>query len=567
MLSAAEIEVWALSSLHRVKPEDGPQASNAVWDGATRTVKLAGARNEHVPFQIAISAPLPGRRQPPVSGLFVEAEELRSASGRIARDQIRLYLEHLVLCYAPSSPVGGSGFFPDALAPLTDPFPLAAEFRRNVRTRAVWADIAIPEDVPAEEYSGAWRVLQHGRTIETLHVKLKVYDFALPRENHLVTYMGISRRNVARAHEVPESSPQAKELLQSYYQLLYENRMEPWFNEWLAPRIEKKDGEIAVSFDEEAYELAMNRWRTRRVILETVPGELRRLVGDPPFSETFQRAVRSYLTQVAAYFRRKGWQDRLVFNSPIDEPNSAEQYEETRRWATLVKQAAPGIPFLVTEAPVPDRPEWGPLTGYATHFSVHGNQLNRAEVREAIRKEQARGGEITWYISCDQRYPQPNYFIDGPMMDPVMVPWITWRLGLNGILYWSLTFWSQTVDPWLNPVTYLSGYFCSDGWVLNGEGSLLYPGNRVFRYTGQRNVAGPVRSIRFELLREGLEDYELLWLLKSKGEERAAEEAAAALVTDVRTFSRDAELLLQWRERLAARLESPSRPPVSRAMR
>src|SRR5438874_6659347 len=31
-----------------------------------------------------------------------------------------------------------------------------------------------------------------------------------------------------------------------------------------------------------------------------------------------------------------------------------------------------------------------------------------------------REAELTWYISCDQVYPQPNYFIDAPAIDPVM---------------------------------------------------------------------------------------------------------------------------------------------------
>jgi hypothetical protein len=216
---------------------------------------------------------------------------------------------------------------------------------------------------------------------------------------------------------------------------------------------------------------------------------------------------------------------------------------------------------------VPDRPEWGPLTGFATHFSVHGNALNRRDVLEAIAAEQKKGGEITWYISCDQKYPQPNYFIDAPAMDPVMVPWITWRLGLNGILYWALNFWSQTVDPWLNPVTYLSGYFCSGGYVLNGEGSLIYPGSRVRRYTGQKDVDGPVSSIRFELLREGIEDYEYLWLLRSLGDGELADKIASELVRGVREFTRDPSALLEARAKMAARLEQLARRSARSALR
>jgi hypothetical protein len=144
-------------------------------------------------------------------------------------------------------------------------------------------------------------------------------------------------------------------------------------------------------------------------------------------------------------------------------------------------------------------------------------------------------------------------------MDPVMVPWITWRYGMQGILYWDMKYWTQTPDPWLSPVTYLSGFLCSEGGVLNGEGSLIYPGSRVRRYTGQKDVDGPVSSIRFELLREGIEDYEYFWLLASLGDRAAADEAARSMVVDVGAFSRNAEELAAIHEKMARRIEQLSR--------
>lgn len=556
LASFAQIEVWAAPATYKVRPDDSPQSSNLVWDAASRTVSIASARNEHVPFQLIITAPPPPNRYvPAASGFWVEATDLVSPAGSIPREQIRLFLVHYVLCSAPSSPVGSAGFWPDALAPLTDPFSMAAEFRRAVRNRPVWVDVFIPSNANPGDYEGALRVTQHGKPVSEIRLRLKVYGYALPAETHLITYMGLSASRLARFHDVPPASEQARRLLMRYHQFLYENRMEPWFNELLEPEIERAGGEIRLRFDRPTYEQYLNRWRTKRVVLEAAPARLRRMLEGEPFSEPFNRQARSYLAQVADWFRQNGWLDRLVFNSPIDEPNTAEQYEETRRWARLVREAAPGVPFLVTEAPVPDRPEWGTLTGFATHFSVHGNALNRPDVLEAIRIEQKKGGEITWYISCDQKFPQPNYFIDGPAMDPVLVPWITWRLGLNGVLYWALDFWSQTVDPWLNPNTYLSGFFCSGGWVLNGEGSLLYPGSRVRRYTGQRDVDGPVSSIRFELLREGIEDYERLWMLRNLGDGEFADRLAARLVRSIRDFSRDPGALLEARAEMHARLQ------------
>jgi hypothetical protein len=558
----AALEVWAAPSLHKVRPDDRPQASNLVWDRQSKTVSIAGAKNEHIPFQVVITAPPPANRsERAASGFFVEATDLVSQNARIPRDRIRLYFQHVILCYGKSSPASATGFWPDALAPLTDPFSMAAEFRTAVRNRAIWVDVVTPAAIPAGDYTGALRVTQNASPLDELRLNLKVYDFALPSETHLITYMGLSGRQLAAFHDLPPGSPDTKPLLRKYHAFLYENRMEPWFNESLQPEIQLAGDNLTLRFDGQAYDLYLNQWRTKRVILEAAPRELTRDAVRAPFSDALTARIKAYLAQVVQFYKQRGWLDRLVFNSPIDEPNTAQAFADTRQWAELVHQAAPGVPFLATKSPAGGNPDWGPLTGYVNSFSVHGNDLNRLPVKDAIRAEQAKGGEITWYISCDQVYPQPNYFIDASPMDPVMVPWITWRYGMQGILYWDLKFRSQTPDPWLNPVTYLSGFLCSNGNILNGEGSLIYPGSRVRRYTGQKDVAGPVSSIRFELLREGIEDYEYLWLLKSLGDQPFADDAAKTLVVDVRAFSRNPEDLAALRHKMANRIEQLTRRP------
>jgi hypothetical protein len=558
ILVAAPVEVWAVPSIQKVRPDDPVEATNLVWSQKAKTVSLAGAKNEHVPFQVVVStSPPPTRHDPAASGFFVEVSDLVSPQGRIAKDQVRLYVEHDVLCYAKSSVVGGTGYWPDALAPLTTPFSMNAEFRGFVRNRAIWVDIQTPSSIPAGLYAGTLIVTQDGKPIDQLRLNLKVYSFTLPQETHLITYMGVSAGSLGRFYQLAASSSELKGLLHKYHEFLYANRMEPWFNDVLQPEIEETEkGGIHVKFDDSVYADYMDRLKTKRVILEAVHPRLHNDPRFPLFSEGFNLRVKAYLNQILEYYQAHGWTRRLVINSPIDEPSSAEQYRDTRKWAELVHAAAPGIPFLATEAPVPKRSEWGELTGYVNNFSIHGNDLNRPEVKRAIREQQAKGGEITWYISCDQIYPQPNYFIDAPAMDPVMVPWITWRYGMNGILYWDLTFWPQTPDPWLDPVTYLSGFLCSEGGVLNGEGSLLYPGHHTNRYTGQKNVDGPVSSIRFELLREGIEDYEYLWLLKSLGDGDFADRMGESLVVDVSAFSRNLGELFAARERMAQRIET-----------
>ncbi|MDR2894905.1 MAG: DUF4091 domain-containing protein, partial [Alistipes sp.] len=232
--------------------------------------------------------------------------------------------------------------------------------------------------------------------------------------------------------------------------------------------------------------------------------------------------------------------------------------ENTRKWGSLVQEYTDDVPFLVTRTPVPPKetPEWGSLRGYVNNYSIHGNHLNDPDVKRIIAEEKAIGGEMTWYVSCDQRFPQPNYFIDAPAMDMVMLPWITARYQMDGILYWAINWWSSTVTPWIDADTFPSGFLCSDGWILNGEGTLWYPGDNVRQYTGQPDVEGPISSIRFELLREGIEDFVYLSMLKDLGDEAFSDYMAESMVVDVKAFSRNVAVLHDTRREMARRIES-----------
>ncbi|MDB5022400.1 MAG: hypothetical protein JWP78_155 [Mucilaginibacter sp.] len=551
-----ELAVWAAPAEQKIRPTDRVETDNLVWSKQGKKIAVAGAGNEHVPFQVVITAPVPaGHKAVAPGGFFIKCSELTSKEGKtIPQAQINFYLEHYIMLYGVSGTVGATGYWPDALAPIKEPFSMAAQYA-VVRNRPIWVDIAVPSSTPGGIYHGTITVTQNNKQVETLNVQLEVYRFSLPEKTHMISYMNISKESLAHFYHMPASSPYIDKLTQTYYDFLYAHRMEPWFNDQLLPKIEVKGEKVVVKFDDARYEYYLNKLHTNRVLLDAFPSGLKKENGGVLFSNLFDTQIKSYLSQVAKYFELHGWKDRLVFNSPIDEPNTRQDYEDTRHWAVLVHQAAAGVPFLATESPIPDNVDWGTLRGYVNNFSIHGNALNKEDVKKAIREEQAKGGEMTWYISCDQAYPQPNYFIDAPAQDPLMVPWITDQYHMNGILYWAINFWSETPSPWLDAVTFISGFSCSGGYVLNGEGSLLYPGDNTRQYTGEPNVDGPVSSIRFELLRKGIEDYEYLWMLKNRGDKEFAESQVKNMVVDVSSFSRNNETLYLVRKNMARRLE------------
>lgn len=557
--TAMGVTVWAVPAEQKIRPDSRIENSNLIWSKDKKLIKVAGAGNEHVPFQvvISVSGESQGRRGERVpGGFFIKASDLISTGGnKITGDHINFFVEHYIFIDAISSQAGATGYWPDALAPMKVPFSMAAQYG-IVENRPIWVDIAIPSGTKPGIYSGTLSFTRNDQTIDTIMLETEVFKFSLPDETPLITYMNITRGGLASFYRKPGKSGEIDSLTQKYYDFLYSHRMEPWFNDMLLPEVKLIDNKVQVTFKDESYRYYMNTLKTKRVLLNSNPGGLRTLSGEQ-LSDEFSNAVKSYISQVYTYFKKNGWEKKLVFNSPIDEPGSLQDYENTRKWATLVHDGAKNVPFLVTRTPVPPKnnPEWGTFRGYVNNYSMHGNQLNDPDLKQVVKEEKANGGEMTWYISCDQKYPQPNYFIDAPAMDLVMVPWITARYNLDGILYWALNHWNEVVNPWSNVNTFRSGYICSKGFVLNGEGSLLYPGNFTRQFTGQPDVDGPVSSMRFELLREGIEDYVYLNILKNLGDKEFADNQIRELVIDVKTFSRSPEALYSVRKILARRIE------------
>lgn len=174
-VSGGNLAVWAVPAEQKIRPDDAEESSNLVWSKEKKKINVAGAGNEHVPFQVVISVPVPpGRRPKAPDGFFIKGSNLISKEGKtIPQAQINFYLEHYIMLYGKSGPVGATGYWPDALAPVKEPFSMAAQYV-VVRNRPVWVDVSIPSSTPAGTYTGTITISQNGQSIETLNVEVEV---------------------------------------------------------------------------------------------------------------------------------------------------------------------------------------------------------------------------------------------------------------------------------------------------------------------------------------------------------------------------------------------------------
>jgi hypothetical protein len=172
-------------------------------------------------------------------------------------------------------------------------------------------------------------------------------------------------------------------------------------------------------------------------------------------------------------------------------------------------------------------------------------------------------------------HPFPNFaIVEAPPMDGRVLPWLAWKYGVESLLYHNLNWWFAQMGfdamaafqgrgprqptwrpeplrwphvPWQPQAT--PGY--------NGDGMLMYPGPE----------GHPLSSVRLVNIRDGLEDYETLWLLRQRIQEREAagktvpEEIQRLLTVpsevaaDLRHYSLNPSPLLLQRRRLAEALE------------
>jgi hypothetical protein len=203
---------------------------------------------------------------------------------------------------------------------------------------------------------------------------------------------------------------------------------------------------------------------------------------------------------------------------------------------------------------------------------------------ELVRERRQAGEEVWWYICCGPQAPYITEFIDHPGTELRLWPWQSWQYGVQGILIWETVYWTSPAafpppklqNPWSDPMSYKSGYDEKPGEIGywgNGDGRFLYPPRRELTADQPPCLDGPINSLRWENLRDGMEDYEYLWLLQEAawvellwhGETELLKQARELLKVpkevsqDLTHFTTDPRVILAHRDRVARLIEQMQR--------
>jgi hypothetical protein len=344
--------------------------------------------------------------------------------------------------------------------------------------------------------------------VDRVPVALDTLPFAMPSSPTLATAIGLGGLGFARYYGVPPYSDDYWNLYEKYYDALLEYRL--------------TGSRVPRGWDDPR---ARNRLKDPRVTT---------------FIAEYSNH-RETMREMWAKFEELGVRHKAWFYN-LDEPESVEEYRVARDQVEYLRDVCPGyrygLPFF-TGAPDKSTP-FDHLSGRVnlwiiqTDYYSHGHGLGD-KVREQARGRREAGDEIWVYTALAPRGGWCNILLNHTALEHRLLFWQIYAEETpSGYLFWHATHWDQTADPWTDQATVkrLDPH-------LWGDGSLFYPGRE-----------GPVGSIRLELIRAGLQDYELMKLAEAKvGRERVMRHVGR-VTTNFRTVTSDAALVENVRREL-----------------
>ena len=192
---------------------------------------------------------------------------------------------------------------------------------------------------------------------------------------------------------------------------------------------------------------------------------------------------------------------------------------------------------------------WCPVVNFIDDKAGNSNSPPRAAYDEPLR----HGERLWWYQACMSHGCNivggsyftgwPSYAVDAPAMSHRIFEWLTFRYRIGGELYYdTVEAYGAGKDPWQDQLLFGG----------NGDGTLFYPG-RAHSLGGTRDF--PVESIRLQLIREGLEDYEYLKLYARVAGDKAAQALAATIAGKTFQWEHDAGRLYAARKKMAEAID------------
>jgi hypothetical protein len=490
--ASSSFECFATTDLVRVF-EDGYESKT----NRQNTIDVFGIRNEIVSAQCFVQAYEDLEDLSVSVGSFKQSEGSAVIStGNVAWNFVKsIFIQENTPKLQKSDLIRSApAWFPDYLSDERD-----CSVKKGA-LKAIYLTIKIPQGAEPGEYR-AEVAIKAGDVNVSLPLVLTVYPLTLPDERHIMVTEWFSTNQFKKHHDLdPADSESFFKILRLYAENMAEHRQNVFrVSIDLIDRTMTADGKLRFDFsrfdqwaqvfwDTERMDLletgfiasfGESRWYSTDVVLrdyqvrDESAGESRKLSGE--------EFLPQFLPAFAEHLREKGWLKKTIFHI-CDEPSN-HNITSWRNVSDFAHRYAPELRRLdAIESPhCLNRLEiWVPKLD---HLSTWQDMYEEA---------QRRGYEVWFYtVGIYQGGSLPNKTVDVPLIESRLMHWLNCRYGLKGYLHWGFNAWTD--DPFNAP-----GQHRGDGWHVYPKGD------------------GLLNSLRWEQMRNGLQDYECLWLLQDK---------------------------------------------------
>ncbi len=492
-----------------------------------------GWRGERVQKQVLVSGAAPG------SPLSVDATDFRSDSGNVIPAQaISVKYPQFVIGDVEARNCDG---YPvrNEIAWLSDALPPQPPVDHPPAYPAMlWISVDIPYDAQPGEYSGALVIRLNASAETRLEIFLEVSDWKLPLASERRFHLDLWQFPVSVLERHNDVNPQKpiEVWSEAHYRLL-----EPFYR-YLADLGQRtvttyiKDGAFAApsmirwiahengerwEYDYSAFDAHVKRlaswgidgqisafspvgWNKDEVPFWDEASRERRVFKASIGSQTYNALWNNFLTDFKAHLKEMGWFEKTVLymdEVPEDEMEAAIgliRYND-RNWKIgLAYGHAPNERVI------------------ASLYDVSGYYENEPKVK--TYDDQL----TTFYTSCSLKRPNSYVAADANPADMVAIPWYALARGHRGYLRWAFDNWKTCYPLDLR-----------DGRFTAGDFSFVYR-------SGNDADMTVIPSVRSELLRDGIEDFEKIQALREAASECKRESLLNDLGEAITLFSSEA---------------------------
>ena len=378
------------------------------------------------------------------------------------------------------------------------------------KVRPVWVTIEIPRVAEEGVYEATVQISSPQGETQELNISLDIINQLLPEPSewsfHLDQWQHPSA--VARVNNVPMWSKAHFEALKPQMQLLASAgqkvitttlNKDPWnvqtFDPYADMIIWTKETDGSWSYDYRNFDkwvsfmmdLGIKKmincysivpWNNEIHYKDATTGEFVNVVAIPG-TEEFTTMWEPFLKDFAKHLQEKGWLE--ITNIALDE----RKKEEMGAAFALIERVAPslGVAYADNKETYKRYPDSKDVSSAIQH-PLDINDIN---------DRRSRGLNTTFYVYCHNSFP--NQFTFSDPAESAYLGWYAMARGYDGLLRWAFNSWVE------NPL--VDSRFRT--WPA-GDTYITYPQARS--------------SIRFERLREGIQDYEKTAIVKQLLEQK-----------------------------------------------